>query len=107
MRLDLRHERELRVDLRLRERLNSDNKAALRAATPVAAVRSATVTVTSFADAPGSGRQTAAQVSFQVWGSERLWSLLVTVTVQFLPSTPKSCRVGKNILRGQILAARA
>ena len=30
VRLDLRHERELRVDLRLRERLNSDNKAALR-----------------------------------------------------------------------------
>ena len=30
VRLDLRHEREFRVDLRLRERLNSDNKAALR-----------------------------------------------------------------------------
>ena len=68
------------------------------AATPVAVSVSVTVTVTSFAASPGSGRQTAAQtVSFRSGAASVSGLLLVTVTVQFLPSTPKSCIVGKRI----------
>ena len=103
--LDLRHERELRVDLRLRERLNSDNKAALRRHAG-GRIRERHRDGDVFRRCTGQrtpdGR---ADGVVQVWGSERLRiaagngdGAVSAVNAKVLHSREE------NILRGQILA---
>ena len=105
VRLDLRHERELRVDLRLRERLNSDNKAALRRHAG-GRIRERHRHGDVFRRRTGQrtpdGR---ADGVVQVWGSERLRvaagngdGAVSAVNAKVLHSREE------NILRGQILA---
>ena len=105
VRLDLRHERELRVDLRLRERLNSDNKAALRRHAG-GRIRERHRDGDVFRRCTGQrtpdGR---ADGVVQVWGSERLRvaagdgdGAVSAVNAKVLQGREE------NILRGQILA---
>ena len=105
VRLDLRHERELRVDLRLRERLNSDNKAALRrhaGGRIRERHRHGDVLCRLAGQRTPDGR---ADGVVQVWGSERLRvaagdgdGAVSAVNAKVLQGREE------NILRGQILA---